>query len=289
MRPLVGIALQPEEAFFEHNRELIGRAELLEVTPETLWDSQCEPTDGHERLLQLTRKRQLPVVGHGVLFSIGSVQEPARRSIWLQALQRDAAAFGFLWLSEHLGYADTADRHTAWPLPLPLTEEAIATAAASLRLLRSACPTVLFENNADLFCLGEPCDQAALYSRVAEAADASMLLDLHNAYAFCRNVGIDLSEFLDRMPWHRVCEIHLSGGSDSDPEFLPSGRSMRLDSHDGAVPEEVWQALALALPRAHNLRAVVCEWFPDAMDAAAGRQFASDFSRAHSLVGAAAG
>jgi len=152
-----------------------------------------------------------------------------------------------------------------------------------------ACSNVLFENNADLFCLGEPLDQAVLYSRICEAADASMLLDLHNAYAFCRNVGIDLTVFLDHLPWARVGEIHLSGGSDSDPEFLPSGRSMRLDSHDGAVPEAVWQALESALPRASNLRAVVCEWFPDAMDASAGRQFAADFDRARSLVEAAVG
>ncbi len=53
IRPLVGIALQPEEVFFEHNRELIEeRAELFEVTPETLWDSRCQPTDGYQRLLQ---------------------------------------------------------------------------------------------------------------------------------------------------------------------------------------------------------------------------------------------
>ena len=285
MRPLVGVALQPEDRFLEHNRELIDEcAELFEVTPETLWDSRCQPTDGYERLLQLVQRRKVPVVGHGVLFSIGSVQEPQRRSVWLQALQRDARAFGFQWLSEHLGFADTADRHTAWPLPLPLTEEAVATTVDALRQLRSACPNVLFENNADLFCLGEPLDQAVLYSRICETADASMLLDLHNAYAFCRNVGIELSAFLDHLPWSRVCEIHLSGGSDSDPDFLPSGRSMRLDSHDGAVPEAVWQALESALPRASNLRAVVCEWFPDAMDAAAGRQFAADFARACSLV-----
>lgn len=80
IRPLVGIALQPEEVFFEHNRELIEeRAELFEVTPETLWDSRCQPTDGYQRLLQLTHKRQVPVVGHGVLFSLGSALAPQRR------------------------------------------------------------------------------------------------------------------------------------------------------------------------------------------------------------------
>lgn len=284
MPTLVGIALQPDEVFFAHNRELLERAELFEVTPETLWDSRCQPTAGYQRLLDLTQRRQVPVVGHGVLFSIGSVDEPQRRAPWLQALQRDARVFGFEWLSEHLGFADVGDRHTAWPLPLPVTEEAVAVVVRSLAALRVACPTVLFENNADLFCLGDPMAQAELYTRVCTAADAPMLLDLHNAYAYCRNTGLDLRQFLGRLPWDRVLELHLSGGSESDPDFLPSGRSMRLDSHDGAVPDEVWGALEVALPRARNLRAIVCEWFPEAMDAAAAAQFSADFDRAHSLV-----
>ncbi|MGK0203789.1 MAG: hypothetical protein ACI89X_003026 [Planctomycetota bacterium] len=284
-RPLVGVALQPEHVFFEHNGELLEqRAELFEITPEALWDSRCEPTPGHERLLQFCKRRAVPVVGHGVLFSIASTDAPPRRDTWLRALQRDATAFGFLWLSEHLGFADADGQHTAWPLPLPVTEETVATVTQALQQLRSACDSVLFENNADLFCLGEPLQQAQLYERICVAADAHMLLDLHNAYAFCRNTGLELERFLDHLPWSRVREIHLSGGSDSDPGFLPSGRSMRLDSHDAAVPEAVWQALQSALPRARNLRAVVCEWFPDAMDAAAGRQFAADFDRAHAMV-----
>ena len=292
-RPLVGVALQPDDVFFEHNGALLEEhAELFEVTPETLWDSRCEPTSGHERLLRFCKRRAIPVVGHGVLFSIAATGSPKRRDAWLRALQRDAAAFDFVWLSEHLGFADAAGQHTAWPLPLPMTEEAVATTAQALQQLRTACAsavfeTVLFENNADLFCLGEPLEQAKLYSRVCDAADAHMLLDLHNAYAFCRNTGLELERFLEHLPWSRVREIHLSGGSDSDPEFLPSGRSMRLDSHDGAVPEAVWQALTLALPRASNLRAVVCEWFPEAMDAAAGQQFAADFARAHGMVASA--
>lgn len=42
----------------------------------------------------------------------------------------------------------------------------------------------------------------------------------------------------------RVLELHLSGGSDSGPDWLPSRRVLRLDSHDGAVPEPVWRAFA---------------------------------------------
>ncbi len=283
---MVGIALQPEDVFWRHNRALIeARAELFAVPPETPSTAGCAPGPGHERLLAFTRGAGRPVVGHGVLSSIGAVARPARRDAWLAALARDARAFGFAWLSEHLGFADAGDVHTAWPLPLPCTDDAASAVAASLRELRQACATVAFENNADLFCLGDPLRQPELFHRICERADAHVLLDLHNAYAFCENAGCEFDAFLDRLPWPRVIELHLSGGSDSDPDLLASGRRMRLDSHDGAVPDAVWRAFERALTRAGNLRAVVLEWFPDAMDEAAGRAFAADFERARSIVG----
>ena len=56
-----------------------------------------------------------------------------------------------------------------------------------------------------------------------------------------------------------MIEIHVSGGSESDPAWLRSGKSMRLDSHDGAVPEPVWDLLERALPLCSNLRGVTLE------------------------------
>lgn len=284
-RPLVGIALQPEPQLWRHCRALVEeRAELFEITPETLWGEDCEPAPAHAALAAFVERAGRPVTGHGVLGSLGAAIPPARRTAWLAALRRDRQVFGWQWFSEHLGFADADGLHTAWPLPLPPTDEAIATVANSLRELRAAHEIVAFENNADLFCLGDPLAQPDFFARICEAASAHLLLDLHNAFAFCVDVGVDLDAWLDRVPWSRVLEIHLSGGSDSDPGLLPSGRSLRLDSHDGAVPAPVWRAFARSLPRATNLRAVVLEWFPTALDEAAGRQFTADFDRARSMT-----
>ena len=56
-----------------------------------------------------------------------------------------------------------------------------------------------------------------------------------------------------------MIEIHLSGGSDSEPGWLPDGRTLRLDTHDGPVPEPVWRAYEQVRPRCPNLRGVVVE------------------------------
>jgi uncharacterized protein (UPF0276 family) len=284
-RPLVGISLQPDREFLLANRELIEcSAELFEVTPETLWRAGAEPGASHAAVLALVRRLARPVLGHGVLSGIGNVDPPARRPQWLAALRREQDAFGFRWFSEHLGFADAGGAHATLPLPLPPTDEAADVVAASLRELQQVHPLVAFENNADYLALGEPLAQPALFAAICERADAWLVLDLHNAYTQCLALGCALDAWLDRVPWPRVLEIHLSGGNDSDPDWLPSGRVLRLDSHDGPVPGPVWAAFARALPRAPNLRAVVLEWLPEGMTAAAAAQFAADFARARSML-----
>ncbi|MCA8952656.1 MAG: DUF692 family protein [Planctomycetes bacterium] len=283
-RPLLGVSLQPDPAFLHHNRALLAeRAELFEVTPETVWRAGALPGPRHAELLSLVRAAGRPVTGHGVLFGLGAAP-PDRRAAWLAGLRRDRDAFGFAWFSEHLGWADHAGAHSALPLPLPPTEEAAATVAASLAELRAVTPIVAFENNADLFCLGEPLQQTELFAAVCERADAFLVLDLHNAFAFCRNLGVELDAFLERVPWQRVLEIHLSGGNESDPDWLASRRVLRLDSHDGAVPETVWRAFERSLPRAPNLRAVVLEWLPDGFGAGEAAVLAADFERARAML-----
>jgi uncharacterized protein (UPF0276 family) len=279
------MSLQPDRAFLQHNRELIERrAELFEITPEALWRAGAQPGAGYDALLALARRGDRPVVGHGVLFSLGASATPARRPQWLEALRRDAAAFGFAWFSEHLGFADHGAMHGTLPLPLPLTDEAVEVAAAGLDALRSVCPVVAFENNADLFCLGDPLRQPDLFSAICARANAFLLLDLHNAWTFCRNHGVDFDAWLARVPWERVIEIHLSGGSDSDPQWLPSRRVLRLDSHDGRVPDPVWAAYSAAVRAAPELRAVVLEWLPDDFGAEQAALLAVDFDRALEAV-----
>ena len=86
-----------------------------------------------------------------------------------------------------------------------------------------------------------------------------MLLDLHNVFTMAVNLGLNAAAYLDRVNLERVIEIHLSGGARSDPAWLPDGRTLRLDSHDHAVPEEVWTMYESVAPRCSNLRGVIVE------------------------------
>ena len=86
-----------------------------------------------------------------------------------------------------------------------------------------------------------------------------MLLDLHNVYTQCLNFKQDPVAYLEWIDLDNVIQIHLSGGSESDPAWMKSGRVFRLDSHDGPIPEAVWSLFERVLPLCHNLRGVVVE------------------------------
>jgi uncharacterized protein (UPF0276 family) len=75
----------------------------------------------------------------------------------------------------------------------------------------------------------------------------------------CQNMAVPMAEYLADLDLSRVIEIHLSGGSESEAAWLPSGRVLRIDSHDGPVPEPVWEAFAALRPRCPNLKGVVVE------------------------------
>jgi uncharacterized protein (UPF0276 family) len=82
---------------------------------------------------------------------------------------------------------------------------------------------------------------------------------VHNLVTNAENAGFDARAYAGRLPLERVIEIHVSGGSYSDPEWLPSGRVQRLDSHDGAVPERVWALAEELVARCPNLRGLTLE------------------------------
>lgn len=262
----VGLTLQPEEAFLD----LLGRvieedADHYEVAPETLWrlDGAGALADNgfFRRFVALKEKTRRPFLAHGVGFSVGtsSRADAARRRRWIERVRRDHAALGFLWYTDHLGASSLAGSAVTLPIALPMTVHAASIVRRSLRAMASVVPDVGVENTVAYFMLGDALDEPAFLRRVLAAPRTHLLLDLHNVFTMAQNFGFDPGAYLTRLDLDRVIEIHLSGGADSDPAWLASARTMRLDAHDSAVPEPVWKLFEEVAPRCPNLRAVTLE------------------------------
>ena len=104
-----------------------------------------------------------------------------------------------------------------------------------------------------------------------------IILDLHNVFCQVKNFDVSFQEILEMYPLDRVREIHISGGSWDTSEIIPS-KQIRRDTHDDAVPEEVFDFLKTALTKCINAKYVVMEQLGTGLETEESRmQFQSDF------------
>lgn len=259
----VGFTLQPDEAFLSICRPLIAEADYFEVAPETMWYGDgptLKPNGYHRTFAAIKADTGKPFVAHGVGLSLGTSdrEDGERRQRWLDAVRRDHATFDFGWYTEHLGATSLDGQAVTLPMPLPMTGQAARIVRGRLRSMQRIVPLVGVENSVSYFMFGDPLEEPAFLKRIVKPRGVYLLLDLHNVYTMATNFDFDPNEYIDRLDLERVIEIHISGGADSDPRWL-GGKSLRLDSHDTAVPEPVWGLLQSVLPRCPKLRGVTLE------------------------------
>ena len=261
----IGFTIQPEERYLELLASVMREEpDYLELAPETTWraddSGQLVPNGFHERFQALKTETGKPFVAHGVGWSVGSVRrDPERDARWKRRIALDHALFDFQWYTDHLGASVLDGHELTLPLPLPMTADMAAIVRASLLELQALVPDVGLENSVFYYHLGDPLEEPEFLHAILSAPRTQLLLDLHNVFTTATNAGFEPDAYLALAPLERVIEIHLSGGSESDPGWLASGRRMRLDSHDAAVPEPVWTLFESVLPRCPNLRGVTLE------------------------------
>jgi hypothetical protein len=197
----------------------------------------------------------------------------------------DHALFDFAWWTDHAWTTTLAGENVGLPVALPPTTETERAVTRRLAEMRSVVPLVGLENSALHFVLGDPLDDAWALARALGRGGGYLLLDLHNLLVMAENLDFDPHAWIARVDLAQVIEIHIAGGTRSDPEWLPSGRTVRLDGHDAAVPESVWSMLARVLPRCSSLRAVTLERMEGTVCSEAdARQLADELHRARSYV-----
>lgn len=277
----------PETAFLEATLPLFesGGVDIVEWSFDTVWESGC-PSWLTEIVAHYEKENRL--IGHGVTFSLLSGDWLPHQERWLACLERECRDRRYRWISEHFGFMIAKGFSQGAPLPVPFSERAVALGVERLkRFSQCANAPVGLENLAFAFGREDVRRQGDFLERLLGPVEGFLLLDLHNLYCQAVNFRVDYFDLLESYPLHRVKEIHLSGGSWTRVRSRTTNvpESLRRDTHDGAVPEELIECLGGVLRRCPSVEAVVLERLGNTLSTEEqAEEFRRDFFRIQSVL-----
>jgi uncharacterized protein (UPF0276 family) len=244
----VGVGLR--SAHFPH---LLGRPRVavkwFEALSENYMDSEGRPL---EVLLKI--REDFPVALHGVSLSVGGVEGP--RPGYLERLKALAGRVQPFLITDHLCFTGAHASNVHDLLPLPYTEEAIATAARNVfRAQEVLGRAIALENVSSYLSYRESeMTEEEFLVAVARRAGCKILLDVNNAYVSAKNHGFPPERYVDAVPADLVAQIHLGGHSDMG--------SFLFDTHSRAPTEPVWELYRRVIRRMPGTP-VLIEWDED--------------------------
>jgi len=246
--PFVGVGLR--SVHFPH---LLSRPRLsvrwFEALTENYLDSEGRPL---EALLKM--REDYPIALHGVSLSIGGVEGPRRG--YLQKLKSLAACVQPFLITDHLCFTGAHASNTHDLLPLPYTEEAIATVARNVAIAQDVLGRqIALENVSSYLSYRESVmTEWEFLIAVARRAGCKILLDVNNAYVSAINHRFSPESYVDAVPAELVAQLHLGGYSDTG-KFL-------FDTHSRAPTDPVWELYRRVIRRVPEAP-VLIEWDED--------------------------
>ena len=261
------------------------KVEAIEWSFDTLYKVRDIPSWFVELLQTFGSEGRL--IGHGVYFSLFSGKWTLEQQRWLDHLRKIATNFRFDHITEHFGFMTGEDFHKGAPIPVPYTAETLTIGIDRLKRIRDACSCpVGLENLAFSYSPEEVKRHGEFLEKLVEPINGFIILDLHNLYCQLHNFSLDFETLIRAYPLDRVREIHISGGS-WEPSGVNPGSSIRRDTHDDAVPEQVFELLKKALSLCPNLKFVVLEQLGTALYTVESQQcFQQDFDKMQAIVNA---
>ena len=259
------------------------KVQAIEWSFDTLFKVRDIPPWFVELLRAFAAENRL--IGHGVYFSLFSGKWLPEQQQWLDHLKKVSAEFRFDHITEHFGFMTGADFHKGAPIGIPYTASTLAIGQDRLKRMADACQCpVGLENLAFSYSTDEVKQHGQFLAELVEPVNGFIILDVHNLYCQIHNFGLDPEAVFGLYPLERVREIHVSGGSWEDSALLP-GKKIRRDTHDDAVPDEVYGLLKRALQKCPNVQYVVLEQLGTALNTEQEREkFQADFYRMETLV-----
>ena len=231
--PNLGLGVGLRHVHFRFILDSSPPVDWFEIISENFMDSSGRP-----RYLLDQIAERYPVVMHGVSLSIGST-DPLDFD-YLKKLKRLADAIGAGWISDHLCWTGVIGTNTHDLLPVPLNEESLSHIVRRIRVVQDFLerPLILENPSSYIAFADSSLSEWEFLSRMAEAADCGLLLDVNNVYVSSINQDFNPVQYIESLPHERIVQFHLAGHTNHGTHLI--------DTHDGHVTEEVWELYRLA-------------------------------------------
>jgi uncharacterized protein (UPF0276 family) len=191
-------------------------------------------------------RRDFPISLHGVGLSLGSAEglDPAHLERIRQVAERVEPGL----MSEHIAWSVVDGTYLADLLPLPMTEEALATVCRHVDQTQSYLKRrILVENPSTYVAFRHSTlPEWEFIAAVAARTGCGILCDVNNIYVSAHNQGWNASDYVAALPPDAIGEIHLAGHT---VRPLADGGTLRIDDHGSRVIEDVWALYEEALAR----------------------------------------
>lgn len=254
-RPAVGLGLRWE--LLDELLESVASGgplpiDFLEVAPENYMRRGGRFP---EALAQL--RGHFPIVTHGLTMSLGGV-DPLDAG-YLQELAGFVREVGTPWHSDHACFGAEGGRVLHDLLPLPFKQSTVKRLADRIRRARDVLKVPLAIENVSFYWHPGKAEmgEAEFLSRVCEAADCGLMLDVNNAYVNATNFGFDMDAWMAEAPLERTVQVHVAGhqwfdagerglGAEQPPR---TPGAMIVDTHGAPVPDPVLALLGRVVRR----------------------------------------
>ena len=163
--------------------------------------------------------------------------------------------------SEHLAWSSHETGYLNDLLPLPYTDETLATVVEHIELTQNTLGRrMLLENPSTYVAFADSViPEVEFLAEIARRTGCGLLLDVNNVEVSAVNHGFDPVSYLDGFPLESVGEIHLAGYFDSEDD---AGHRLLIDAHDSPVRPRVLDLYAQVIARAGRLPTLI-EWDND--------------------------
>jgi uncharacterized protein (UPF0276 family) len=212
-------------------QELKPAVGFLEVHPENYMGG------GPARQALIAARDRYPVSLHGVGLSLGGA-EPIDLAHLERLRDLSEMADPFL-VSEHIAWCRLDGVYLNDLLPLPYTEEALATLADHVDQVQNRLNRrILMENpSAYVAFTHSPIPEGAFMAELARRSGCGLLLDVNNLHVNAHNLGVSPQGAMLALAPGTVAEIHVAGHHIAEQ----AGRRILIDDHGGKVADPVWQ------------------------------------------------